>query len=169
MGAAFELWKQKAEDFKNTVDTVKETFPSAEDIAGQTQFFMFSPFLTPIEDPLFEQMIMGLVAVKLAKTPEGLKVLRDIAVQYLKTVSNIVSQLEESSSANWVTAMINQNLCLRICRRLGLISQTEAERLISKYTYMFNALMLKEGITETFTALGSFAKGISTMLPIPKV
>lgn len=125
-------------------------------------FFIFTPFYG--QDGIgLEQVVILLISVKLAKTPEGLKVLRDLGIQYLKTLGVTLEALERSSSQSWLTALINQKLSLNVFRRLGLISATDAMRLEVDYNHIFSITMAKEGITETLTALGTFFSGSSEM------
>lgn len=138
-------------------------YPSPDDKDAVTQFYLFSPYVSA-EDPFLETMILALVGVKLMKTPEGLKVLRDLGVEYMKTVGKIVGELESSSSSNWMTALINQKLCLRVCRRLGLISTVEAATLDSSYNWIYDRNSLITGIADTFTGLGTFAKGVGAIM-----
>lgn len=136
-----------------------EVFPSPEDEANMSQFFVFSPFISPVGDQELEMMILLLAVVKLAKTPEGLKVLRDLGVKYLDTLGKTLIALEHSSSSNWLTALINQKLSLRVMRRLGLISATEAAGLEASYNWIFNAMYTKGFIVDTVSALTSFGLG----------
>lgn len=137
-------------------------FPSPEDEANSTQFFLYSPFLESIDGEL-EQIILLMGIYKLSKTPEGLKVLRDIAVQYLKTTGVILSELLSAGTANWMNGLISAKLALRVCRRMGLISQTEAQSLNYSYNKMFDALIKKSIASDffgSFAGLGSLAKGL---------
>jgi len=140
------------------VGKTKPSFPEQDN--PTTQRFLFSPLLIPSEGQL-EQLVLLLGIVKLSKSPEGLKVLQAVAVQYLKTLGTTLEALETSSSSNWLTAIVNQKLSLRVMRRLGLITATEAANLEADYNYIFHITIAKEGIVEGLTAAGSLAKGLS--------
>jgi len=150
---------------KEASEASKE-FPTTEE--DQTQFFLFSPFIIGTDDPFLEQMLLALVAVKVAKTPEGLKVLRDLGIEYLRTIGKTLVALEDASTSNWVNCLLNQKLSMRVMRRLGLLTNTDYNTLNADYNQILKWVLLKEGITDTFQALGSFAKGVSGLIPALK-
>lgn len=149
-------------DGKTPEELDPSDYPTGED---RDSLFIFSPFNISY-DPTIEFLLMALVAVKLTKTDKGLSVLRDIGVQYLKTLGNVLTELESSSSSNWVTAWINQKLSMRVLRRLGLVTNEDFAHLDSSYNLMFTQLYAKEGIVDTFTALGTFFKGASGLASV---
>ena len=144
---------------------VKEQFPKTQE--ERENFFIFSPFMN-IEDTSLETMILALAAIKIAKMPNGLEVLRDLGIQYLKTIGTTLQALEEASTQGWLPCWINQKLSLRVLRRLGLITAGDAASLESSYNMMFNVVIAKEGIVDTITALGSFAKGVAPLAQVIK-
>ncbi len=93
------------------------------------------------------------VGVKLLKTEKGQTILRDIAVKYLDNLGKIVSTLEHSSSSNWLTCAMNQRLCARVLKNLGMISADEASEYMSWLTWVVGAMITKGYITETVGAL----------------
>lgn len=139
------------------------TPPPPEEQADMTQFMIFSPFVMPVDIGI-EPLLLLLGIVKLAKTDEGLKVLKDLGIEYLKTVGRVVSEIAMSSTQNWLTALLNQKLVGRICKRLGLISAHEMATLESSYHWIFATVIVKEGITDTLSALGTFASGVAPLL-----
>ena len=175
---ALALWemekqKRKQEQLQETIDQIKN-LPSAEDKANTTQFFMFSPFLMSVDEGFnlfgfdysqFIPLMLVATVYRLSKTSEGLKFLRDIFVQYFKTTSVILGELGSAGSSNWLTAIVNAKLAIPICRRLGLMSATEANALNAKYSWIFDRMSLIEGIEGTLTGLGTFAKGITGLIP----
>lgn len=124
------------------------------------QRFLFSPFTIPDETQL-QQLIILLGIAKLSKTSEGLKVLQAVGVQYLKTLGTTLQALESSSSSNWLTAIVNQKLSLRVMRTLGLLSATEAANLEADYNYIFHVTIAKEGIVEGLAAAGTLARALT--------
>lgn len=144
---AWENWKKHADE-EGTLPTTQEE---------RDDFFVFSPF-SSIEDATPEMVIAALAAIKVAKMPKGLEVLRDLGTEYLKTVGKIMVALEAASTSNWLNCWINQKLSLRVCRRMGLITGHDAASLESSYNMMFNVVMAKEAIVDTITALGSLSQ-----------
>lgn len=135
----------------------KDQFPTSKE--EREQFFIFSPFMS-MEDTTPEMLIAALVAIKIAKMPKGLEVLKALGIEYLKTIGKSIQALEEASTQGWLNCWINQKLSLRVMRRLGLITAQDAASLESSYNSMFTVVMAKEAVYDTITALGSFAKGV---------
>lgn len=151
-------WWERGEYYKRQKEIV-EGYPKSKE--EREQFFIFSPF-TQVEDATPEMLIAALAAIKIAKMPKGLEILRDLGTEYLKTIGKIITALEVSSTTNWLNCWINQKLSLRVCRRMGLITGGDAASLESSYNMMFNVVMAKEAIVDTITALGSFTSVIGT-------
>lgn len=138
-------------------------YPTGEE---RDTFFIFSPFLS-VEEAAFEQILLVLFALKLSKTPEGLTVLKELGIQYLKTLGKVLEELAYSSASGWLVALINSKLNLRICRRLGLMTANEAATLESSYNSIFIATIVKEGIVDSLGSLGSMFKGLGALVPAP--
>jgi hypothetical protein len=68
------------------------------------------------------------LAVKMSKTPEGMKLLAGIINKYLDTVGDCITSMQKASASSSLTAMINQYACTSIYERFGLISPLNAQR-----------------------------------------
>lgn len=137
----------------------KSTLPQGTNIDDLTQYMVFNPLLTSPETQELEMIALVLFAAKLSKTDKGLEILRDLGVKYLDTVGKIIADLEKSSASNWLTAAINQMLCSRVMRRMGLISVAESASYQSTLNWIVGAMITKEAITDTLQGLTSFALG----------
>jgi len=68
-----------------------------------------------------QNLLIFAVVARLSKTPEGLKVLRDIAVQAIKTVGDTCEALAKASVGNPVAAWANPYLLSIIFERFSLV------------------------------------------------
>lgn len=128
-----------------------------ESTEEQNQFFIFSPFMTVEETPL-EQYLLYLLALRLMKTPDGLKTLRELGVQYLKTIGSVIGELEGASAAHWSVALVNQMTAVRVYRRLGLMTANEAAQLAADYKWLWNLLLSKDAIVDTLNGLANLTR-----------
>lgn len=132
----------------------------------QALAFILSPVKIPrVRDIGIEELVLILAVVKLSKMPDGLKTLQAIATKYLDTVAKTLVALEAGASSNWLTAIVNQKLSLRVLRNLGLLTPGEALNLEQDYNYIFHITIAKEGIVEGLAAAGTLAKGIGAIIP----
>lgn len=78
------------------------------------------------DDVSIDQMFMGLVALKLTKSPEGLKVLQVLGKEFIKGIFDTMHALGQASAANYVTAWANPYLVALILRRFKFIDNLGA-------------------------------------------
>lgn len=116
---------------------------------------------------------------KLSQTPEGVKAIQAIALEYLKSIGKIISTLSQSSSAHVISCAINQYVACTIYQRLGLMSPKDAMQTRAWLDHQTGEAMLTEragfslgalttlvnsttsGGEESATGLGAFAKILS--------
>lgn len=137
---------------QNIEKYAEEHLSFVEDPASR--HFIASPLFMEDQSPL-ETFLIFAAIVKLSKTPEGLRVLRDLGIHYLDNVGRIISTLEASSASNWLTAAINQRLCSHVMRRLGLIEHNAATEYTAWLSWVTGTMIAKGFITETIGALSS--------------
>lgn len=68
-----------------------------------------------------KEIVLLLFFLKLSKTPEGLKVIRDWGIQALKTLGDSMDALGKASAANPITAWANPYLLSIIYERFGIV------------------------------------------------
>lgn len=136
------------------------------DSQGDGSQFTSLPYIFGSDNTLME-LLVAAIAIKLSKTPEGLRVVRDVAVHYIDNIGRIVSTLEASSAANWLTCAINQRLCARILKNMGMITTNECNEYMSWTSWVVGAMIAKGFVTDTLSSLssmgniGQWAKALS--------
>lgn len=73
-----------------------------------------------------EAILLIVFLKKLMDKPDGAKIIRDIANEYLQTLGKIISTLSQSSSAHVISCAMNQYVACSIYQRLGLMSPHDA-------------------------------------------
>lgn len=142
--------KAKMTDTKQLIDDL-----GLKDAEAIEQFFTFSPFLFQRDNTL-EMLAIAFIVLKVAKQPDGLKTLKELGLQYIKTCGEVLKALEGASGGNWLICWINQKLSLRVLKRLGLVTVGDYASLEASYNSMFTVISAKEAIVDTITAVGSF-------------
>jgi hypothetical protein len=94
-------------------------------ISDTGKIVTFGP--APIGLPSLIEAVILLVGIKrLSETPDGRKIIKDIAVKYLDTIGRILEESFQSSSAHVVSCAMNQYIACTIYQRLGLMSPHDA-------------------------------------------
>jgi len=90
------------------------------------EFMLFSPFA--LEDVDQELVMLGAAAVGLflSKTDRGMKLLEKLVENYFKTISSIIGSMAKGASTNVISSLNSQLITVRMARRLGLITNAEA-------------------------------------------
>lgn len=101
--------------------------PLTENMLDDTgKLITFGP-ASPVGLPSTIEAVVLLVALKrLSATPEGLRIIKDIAVKYLDTIGRIIEEMSQSSSAHVISCAMNQYVACTIYQRLGLMSPHDA-------------------------------------------
>lgn len=119
--------------------------------------------------PGFAGQIEGLVLLvalkKLSETPEGIKVIRDLAIEYLREVGGILKGLHLSSSANPFNCAINGYICVRVYQRLGIISAHDAIQTCAWIDHYFSEMLKKDYFKDSITGLTSMVTGLERAIP----
>ena len=97
--------------------------PIIEEMKAKGESVSPLPFATlPVSNGIsMDQILIFFAIVKLAKTPEGLKVLRDIAVALIKALDRSSVALAKASVGNPVSAWGNPYLLSILWERFGLV------------------------------------------------
>jgi len=77
---------------------------------------------------MFEQLMLALIVVKLSKTPEGLRVIRELGREFLRGIFDTLHALGQASAANRIAAWANPYLIAMILRRFGFIQNVHLIR-----------------------------------------
>jgi len=129
-------------------------------------FMLFSPFA--IDDVDQELVMFGAAAVGLylSKTERGMKLLDTMVKQYFGTISSITSSMAKGGSTHPISAMTSQMTTIRMMRRLGLLSQQEANAIHSSLIDIINKMLVKD-IAEGIASVGTMVfGGISKALTV---
>jgi len=73
------------------------------------------------DDIDLEKVVLLMAALKLSQTPQGLKVLRDVAVETIRALGDSMKSLAKASVANPVTAWANPYLLSIVYERFGIV------------------------------------------------
>jgi hypothetical protein len=133
--------------------------PQGNNLDDMTNYMIFNPLLLSAESQDLEMIALLLFGAKLSKTPEGLGIIKDLAIKYMDTVGKIISNLEKSSASNWLTACVNQMLCAKVMRRMGIITSSDLATYQSTLNWIIGGMIVKDAITDTLSGLTSFALG----------
>lgn len=121
---------------------------------------VFSP-ITEKKMTLENMLLIGVI-VKLSKTPEGLKVLRDVAVKYLDSCAKIIDSVQAASAQNWLTALNNQHMSAGIAHRIGLLDDGAYLKVVDHYRNVFDKMFTLAAITDTLGSVGTLVQGSRT-------
>ena len=99
--------------------TVLQTHPSIPSLPSVKASSRFAS--VPKEGFSTQELVLLLIAVKLSKTPEGLKVLRDVAIQGIKTMGDTMEAIAKASVGNPVSAWANPYLLSIIFEKFGIV------------------------------------------------
>ena len=75
---------------------------------------------------LIEGVILLVGIKRLSETPDGRRIIKDIAIKYLDTIGRIIEEMSQSSSAHVISCAMNQYVACTIYQRLGLMSPHDA-------------------------------------------
>ena len=75
------------------------------------------------DDFSYNQIIMALVVLKIAKMPGGLKIIESLGKEFLKGMFDTLHALGQASAANKVAAWANPYIVGSVLRRFGFLSQ----------------------------------------------
>ena len=119
---------------------------------------LFSPFAI---DDVDEELVMigaAVIGLKLSKTDKGMDLLGILAKQYFGTISSIVSSVQKGGSTHPISSMTAQMVTVRMMRRLGLISQQEANAIHHELVWAINKVAVP-AILESITGVGTMVFG----------
>ena len=99
-----------------------------------------------------QNLFLMLIAVKLSKTPEGLRVLRDVAVQGIKTLGDTMEAIAKASVGNPISAWANPYLLSLLFERFGLVNSDR----MPEYRIGLNLISGVEVAEDVIKALSGF-------------
>jgi len=110
---------------------------------------------------LNENMLMWLLLIRMAKTPEGMKHVRDIMLEVVKGTFDAMDSYCRAGSANRISAWGSGRLMSLILERFGMLTQGQA----ADFLITFNLITGAE-IAEEFTAILPW-KALSSEIDFP--
>lgn len=110
----------------------------------------------PTDDFSTNTLIMGLILVKLAKIPGGLKVIQTLGKEFLKGVFDTMHALGQASAANLVAAWANPYLVGLILRRFGFIDHQGSNEFKMGLSIISGA-QVAEGFVDTLQGIFPFS------------
>lgn len=136
--------------------------PITENMVSDTgKMVTFGP--APIGLPSIIEAVVLLVGIKrLSESPEGLKVLRDLGMEYLRTIGKVISTLSQSSSAHVISCAMNQYVACTIYQRLGLMSPHDAAETRAWLDHQTGEAMLTERAGQSLGALTTLVNSTTT-------
>lgn len=114
----------------------------AADTARENKFVALGPAPPGLAGRL-EGVLLVVALARFSKTPEGMRILNNWGIQYLKAIQVIINGLATSSSANPLNCLFNGYLSVRIYQRLGLISAHDAVQTAAWFDHCFAELLKK--------------------------
>ena len=134
-------------------------------------FMLFSPFA--LEEVDQELIMFGAAAIGLylSKTDRGMKLLETMVNRYFGTISNIVSSVAKGGSTHLFSSLTAQMITIRMMRRLGLITNQEANAIQSELMWTINKIIAKEMVGDISHAVGTVFGGVAgrALLPVAKL
>lgn len=124
------------------------------------EHFAFSPLNAELLS--FENLALLLLIVKLSKTPEGIKTLKELAIKYLDSCARIVESVEDACHSNWLTALNNQHIAASIAHRIGLIDDGSYMKIMEHYRSVFDKMWEKSFIENTVGSITTLVQGSKT-------
>lgn len=119
--------------------------------------------LTPIGYPSLIEAVVILIGIKrLSETPDGRKIIKDIAIKYLDTIGRIMEEMSQSSSAHVVTCAMNQYVACTIYQRLGLMSPHDATQTRAWLDHQTGEAMLTERAGFSLSTLTTLVRSTNT-------
>ncbi len=145
-------------------DRIKDGTADEKDL---DEFMAFSPFA--LEDIDQELIMFGAAAIGLylSKTDRGMKLLDTMVKQYFGTISEVVGSVAKGGSTHLFSSLTAQMITIRMMRRLGLITNSEANQIHGQLQWTINKIIAKDIIGDITHAVGTvfgggFAKALVT-------
>lgn len=132
-------------------------YVNANNFDENGQMVTFSP-LPPSASAMGGLLLAGALA-KLLATENGQKLFRDIVLEYLRTVRNVLGELHNSSVASPMTAIINNYTVIGIYKRLGLLAPKDELQCRAWSDHVMGELLLSSRLE----VLGDAMKGLTTL------
>ncbi len=104
-------------------------------------FMLFSPFA--LEEVDQELIMFGAAAIGLylSKTDRGMRLLETMVNRYFRTISEVVGNVAKGGSTHVLSSLTAQMTIIRMMRRLGLISNAEANAIHSELMWTINKIV----------------------------
>ena len=134
--------------------------PIADEVFFQKQDHVaFSPAMQ--ETLSLENLMLAILVVKLSRTAEGTKHLKDIIIKYLDSCARIVESVEEACHSNWLTALNNQHIAASISHRIGLIDDGSYIKIMEHYRSVFDKMLVQKYFLDGITTLVQGSKTVA--------
>lgn len=103
-----------------------------------------------------QNIFLFLIIARLAKTPEGLNVLRDVALQMIKTLGSTMDAVARASVGNPVSAWANPYLLSIIFERFGIVPHERMAEFRIGLSVVSGVGVAKD-VLESFTSMLPFS------------
>jgi len=152
---------------KLTTATAKIADGTAEE-TDLTDFMLFSPFA--LEDIDQELVMLGAVGIGLylSKTDRGMKLLNTMVTQYFTTIRDIVGDMAKGGSTHVLSSLNAQLITTRMIRRLGLITNAEANVIHHETIWTINKIVAEKMLGDISHAVGTVFGGAGKSLMLTK-
>jgi hypothetical protein len=131
-------------------------------------FMLFSPFA--LEDIDQELVMLGAVGIGLylSKTDRGMKLLETMVKSYFSTIADIVGSMAKGGSTHVLSSLNAQMITTRMIRRLGLISNDEANIIHHETIWTINKIVAEKMLGDISHAVGTVFGGIGKSLMLTR-
>lgn len=143
------------EDLMKPGGPSKILYLTGHDLSKTGNVVAFGPVAQEYSE--LEALLIVVAFKKFMDTPEGQKYLRDIIVEYLKSMATVVSSMQKSSSSNAMTALMNQYSITNVFKRIGLITAFDATQTKVWLDHYFGELL-------KLTYVGEIVGGLTTLV-----
>ena len=106
-----------------------------------------------------ENLFLVVAIVKLSKTPEGMKHLKDIIIKYLDSCARIIESVQDACHSNWLTALDNQFITATIAHRIGLVDDGGYIRIVEHYRGVFDKMLISDVALGTLSGVTTLVQG----------
>lgn len=119
---------------------------------------LFSPLA--LEDIDEEMVIFGAAAIGLylSRTDKGMKLIETMVKEYFGTIASITSSIAKGGSTHVISSLTAQMTTVRMMRRLGLVSNQEANIIHHELMWAINKVAVP-AILESIAGVGTMVFG----------
>jgi len=136
-------------------------YVTKKDFGYEGNFLSLGP-LPPGTPSQISTIVLLIALNRLSKTPEGLKVVQQLATKYLDNIGEIIKGIHFSSSSNVYTALINAYTAQPIYMRLGLMSPRDCTQNRAWIDHVMGEMLKAAYFKDSLSGLTTLVNSTST-------